>query len=225
MPILIYEKVVHVVSFSEFVQAYRKICPEEKPILERLTKGFEFTASVGAMSRLWAKRKETYQNEDPPRLFSFNYQGNDAQNIAMELLVLFAALYHSGKLFISDGTNNVISIQDYLLPHGHHYNQIRPDITVMDNRFKLEFSIIQIREIRGIINNFVIHLDNQLIHFCYDGYYGKKINIVQHNYDFYKDRTDRGYTICDYDYVFDRGRPRWSFLRRFRRNGFLVIIS
>jgi len=225
MPIVLYNNIAYVVSKSEFLTEYKKLENNQKTILERISSGYNFDLAVAAITELYSKGKELHKGDFNSRLYAFNYCEGDAQSIVMELLVLFFALYHKNRIKIYDTTGVHHFIKDYLLPHQiFHYWSDR-EIIVADKNFNFTFRIHDIKHVRGILNNFVIHFDNLLLHFSFDPLQGKHISVVQHNYDFYKTHKDIGYEICDFDYVFDRGRPNNRFLRKYRKKGFLVVLD
>lgn len=225
MPILFYGNDIYIVSYSEFLQEYKKINPEEKSVLKMITDGFDLSGSVLAITEIRKKEIKKQKNDYNSRLYSFDFFEKDAQGIIRELLVVFSELYYCNKLSISDNNGFRYSIIGFLLPHGHLYLPEDPSISLSDKLLSITFSIKEVREVRGLVNNFVVHLDNLLLHFCYDVVQGKGIKIFSYDYTFWKDKIEKGYQICDYDYVFERQRPSKRFLRKYRRNGFLVVLN
>lgn len=224
MPIVIYKSIAYIVSKAEFLTEYKKLESKQKSILEQISSGYDFDHSVLAITELYSQGKEKHKDDYNSQLYSFDYYDNDAQSIVMELLVLFSALYHKNKIKIYDTTGVHHFIKDYLLPHRvFHYWDDRK-IIIEDKNFDFTFQIQDIKQIRGLLNNFVIHFDSLLLHFSfYAGH--RKISIIQHNYSFYKTHKDVGYQICNYDYFFDLGRPRRRFLWKYRKKGFLVVLD
>lgn len=225
MPILFYGNDIYIVSYSEFLQEYKKINPEGKSVLKMLTDGFDLSCSILAIAEIRKKEIETHKNDYNSRLNSFDFFEKDAQGIIQELLVVFSELYYCNKLSISGKNGYRYSIVEFLLPHDHLYLPKDSSISISDKLLSVSFSIKEVREVRGLVNNFVVHLDNLLLHFCYDVVTGKGIKIFPHDYSFWNGKIEKGYQICDYDYVFDRERPSKRFLRKYRRNGFLVVLN
>ena len=82
----------------------------------------------------------------------------------------------------------------------------------------------QIKRIKGIVNNFVIYLDNFILHFCSD------INIDNGFFiriePAIKDMNGEiHYQINDFDYMYDRNKPSKYKLLKFRQKGFLFLIQ
>ncbi len=225
MPIILYDNIAFVVSKSEFLTEYKKLETKQASILERISSGYDFDLAVTAITELYTKGKEMHKDDLQSQLYSFNYSEGDAQGIVMELLVLFSALYHKSRIKICDTSGVHHFIRDYLLPHQvFHYWEDRK-ILIADRDFNFSFQIKEIKQIRGVLNNFVIHFNHLLLHFCFDAFHGKYIKIVEHNYDFFRMNKNIGYEICDFDYVFDRARPSKRFLWKYRREGFLVVLD
>lgn len=225
MPILLYDHIAYVTSKSEFLTEYKKLENNQKSILERISSGYNFDLAVTAITELYSRGKEKHKDDSNSRIYSFDYYEGDAHSIVMELLVLFFALYHKNRIKIYDTSGMHHFIKDYLLPHQvfHHWED--REIIIADRNFNFKFQTKDIRQIRGVLNNFVIHFNNLLLHFCFDASCGKHINMVQHNYEYFRTYKDIGYEICDFDYVFNRARPRKRFLWKYRKNGFLVVLD
>lgn len=228
MPIFIHKNIAYVVSRTEFLKEYKKLDTEEKSILENLRKGFDFTKSVLAITELFEKHKEKHKNENEPNksLYSFNYYEKDAQDITMELLVLFSKFYHRLKIF--DNDESLQSIREYLLPHKKLYFKETSNITIKDGYIGYTFYINQIRQIKGLVNNFNIYFDNQILHLSSNVYTGHQIKIIPYNYNLYNvvhEEKLLNHQINDSNYVFESNKPSRFKLLKYRKKGFLVVIQ
>jgi hypothetical protein len=221
MPIIIHKDIVYLVSRVEFLEEYKGINTVDKPITEiTKSKDFDFTKSVLAITESYKNGKDRHANDLNKRLYAFNYFEKDAQDIVEELLVLFSSFYCKFKIF--DNQNNLQPIEEYLLPHKNIRFQQKSNITISYRKLDYRLDISQIRQIKGLVNNFVIFLDNQILHFCSDIRFGKFIKILPFVYEINKDNY---FEINDFDYVFDRNRPNKYKFFNYRKKGFLVIIQ
>jgi len=220
MPIIIYKDIAFVASRSEFLTEYKKIETEEKSILEKIMKGFDFDKSVLAITELYKRKEDEQKNDGNKRKFFFNYKDKDAQEITMELLVLFSKFYIPFKII--DSNNSLQPISEYLLPRAKFYFIEDSNITISIGDLYYNFFISQIRQVRGIINNFIIVFDHHIIHFCSELIDGKFIKIVPASYTANKEVY---YRLNDFDYIYDRNRPSKYKLWKYRRKGFLVILQ
>jgi len=221
MPIIIHKDIVYLVSRVEFLEEYKRINTVDKPITEiTKSKDFDFTKSVLAITESYKNGKDRHANDLNKRLYAFNYFEKDAQDIVEELLVLFSSFYCKFKIF--DNQNNLQLIEEYLLPHKNIRFQEKSNITISYRKLDYSLDISQIRQIKGLVNNFVIFLDNQILHFCSDIRFGKFIKILPFVYEINKENY---FEINDFDYVFDRNRPNKYKFFNYRKKGFLVIIQ
>jgi hypothetical protein len=230
MPILINNNFAFVVTRSEFLKEYaviqekfKKQDVKEKNILDTIVdnfKGLNFTYSAIAIYKLYEKAKEEHKNDFNKRLFCFNFYEEEAQAIAIELLVLFSEFYH--RIKILDAEDNLINIREYLLPYKKFYLFETSKITICDGKLQYSFFLGSIRQVKGLINNFSLFLDNQLLHFCHDAHAGYFMKITPRKYSF--DGANY-YEISDYDYVFERNKPNRFKLIKYRKKGLLVLLQ
>ncbi len=221
MPIIVQNKIAYVVSRSEFLREYKKLDKKKESVLEQFSNlGFDFNFSVLAITELFKMGKKEHENDFNKRLYCFNFYHEDAQKIAMELIVFFSYFYHNVKVL--DSENSIQPIKEYILPYNKFYFQEKSSITINDGRLEYTFLIKQIRQIKGLVNNFVVFLDNQLLHFCSDIRFGKFIKIIPFKYN---PDSENYYEINDFDYVFERNKPNKYKLLKYRRKGILVIIQ
>ena len=91
MPIIVYKDIAYVTSRSEFLKEYEKQKKvKNHPMENLLESNFDFNLSFKTIIELYKKAKEKHKNDFNRRLYSFDYFDEDAQNIAMELLVFFS---------------------------------------------------------------------------------------------------------------------------------------
>jgi len=222
MPIVLYKNIAFVVSRTEFFEEYRKLETEEKSILKRLTQRLDFEKSITAITELYSRATEKQKSNENSRLYSFDYNGEDAQNIVLELILFFSEFYH--KLKIYDSEKSLQSIHEYLLPHKKKFFLEKSHFTINSGLMYFTLYLDQIKRIKGIVNNFVIYLDNFILHFCSD------INIDNGFFiriePAIKDMNGEiHYQINDFDYMYDRNKPSKYKLLKFRQKGFLFLIQ
>lgn len=221
MPIIVHKNIAYVVSRSDFLKEYKKLDLKEKTVLEQFSKpGFDFNYSVLAITKLFEKGQKEHENDFNKRLYSFNFQNEDAQDIVMELLVFFSHFYHKIKVF--DSNNSLQPISDYMLPFKKFYFKEDSKIILREGKMELTIFINQIKQIKGLINNFVIFFEDYLLHFCSDIRIGKFIKIIPLKYNADKQNY---YKIDDYDYIFERNKPSKLKYAKYRQKGFLIIIQ
>ncbi len=221
MPIIVHKNIAYVASRSEFLDEYKKLDKREKSVMERFSKpGFDFGYSVLAMTELFEKGKKKHENDFNSRLYCFNFHNENAQDIVIELLVFFSYFYYNVKILNSDFS--LQPINEYLLPFKKFYFKEQSSITISDGKLNFTISIKQIKQIKGLINNFVVFLDYNLIHFCSDVQFGTYIKIIPFKYN---QDGNNYYEINDSDYIFERNKPSKLKLSKYRKKGFLVIIQ
>lgn len=220
MPIILFKNIAYVVSRSEFINEYRKLDKEETTVLKKLMKKFDFEKSVLAITEIYNRGIEKHKSDEISKLFSFDYQMEEAQSIALELIIFFSEFYH--KFSILDSEKNKQLINEYILPHKKKYFIEKSHIIINEGQIYYTLYINQISRIRGLINNFVIYLDNYLLHFCSDVGSEQFINIEP----FMKNSiNDNGYHLNDFDYIFERNKPSRYRLLKYRQKGFIVVIQ
>jgi len=147
MPIIVQNKIAYVVSRSEFLREYKKLDKKKESVLEQFSNlGFDFNFSVLAITELFKMGKKEHENDFNKRLYCFNFYHEDAQNIAMELIVFFSYFYHNVKVL--DSENSIQPIKEYILPYNKFYFQEKSSITINDGRLEYTFLIKQITIIR-----------------------------------------------------------------------------
>jgi len=222
MPIVVHKTIAFVVSRAEFFEEYSKLKTEEKNILKRITQMLDFEKSIAAITELYSKAIEKQKPNENSRLYYFDYKGEDAQNIVLELILFFSEFYH--KLKIYDSQNSLQSIDEYLLPHKKKFFLEKSHITINSGLIHFTLYLAHIKRIKGLVNNFVVYLDNLILHFCSDINLdnGVSIRIEPAIKDV---NGEIHYKINDFDYIFDRNKPSKYRLLRFRQKGFLFLIQ
>ena len=218
MPIIVYNRIAFVVTRSEFLNEYKQLDNDETSILKNITKTFNFEKSVQAITKIYEKEKQEKNPES--RHYRFDYYGQNAQSILLELTLFFSKFYH--KLCIYDSAKILQSIDEYVLPHKKKYFTEKSHIVFNDGHLFYTIYLNQIKRIRGLINNFVVYLDTHTIHFCCDVGSGQFISIEPIVVD---SKNEIIYQINDHDYIFERNKPSKYKLLRYRQKGFLVIIQ
>ncbi len=221
MPIIVHKNISFVVSRAEFLREYKKYDKTEKSVLKQISNpGFDFSYSVLVITEIFEAKKKNHENDFNKKVYSFNYQNEDAQSIALELIIFFSKFYR--KIKVLDSENSIQTINEYLLPFKKIYFQEKSKLTIKDGDLEFTIFLKQIKQIKGIVNNFIVFLDNYVIHFCSDIQLGKFIKIVPNKYE--PDKV-KYYSLNDNDYIFERNKPSKFKLSKFRKNGFLVMIQ
>lgn len=218
MPIILYENIPFVVSRSEFLSEYKKLETINQSNIN-LLKGFDFGISVSAITEIFIKSKELHKDDSNSRVYSFNFYEKDAIDITLELLLFFSKFYF--RLKILDSNDCFQNIKEYILPQKEYYLKEDSSIKIQDGKMSYHICLNQIKQIQGLVNNFVICTNNQLIHFCSDVSFGKRINIISVQYNC---NSVKSYGINDFDYVLERNMPSKFKLWRYREKGFLIVI-
>jgi len=219
MPIVLFENIPFVVSRSEFLSEYKKL-DIAKISAFYFFKGFDLGFSIAAITEIFIRRKEQHKNDFNSRFYSFNYYGKDAQDIAMEILLFFSAFYF--KLKILDSDKFTQDIKEYILPHKKFYFKEESLIEIQKNKMSCFIKLNQIQQIKGLVNDFVICTDSQLIHFYSDVMFGRGITIKSVEYS---TNSIAEFGINDFDYVLERNMPSKHTLWRYRKKKFLFIIQ
>jgi hypothetical protein len=212
MPIFLIKDLPIIASKTEFLRKYNN--EEIKKSAFSFLKGYDFTESIGAMLKIWKEREV----RDLEKEHYFAYEGKEAQEIIVELLVFFSHFYGVFKLL--DSNDSIQPIKEYILPHVRFYFKEDQSIKLMIERTIHTVHIDKIRFIKGVINNFVVSTDSTSYYFL--TYRSKRILIEPNKYNY---NGDISVDVYSQSYHFNFHRPsRWKLLR-FRKKGCLLIMN